>query len=297
MQSNSIADGRHRKGLLVTTLGVLILTPDALLVRLTALDLWSLAAWRGLSQGLLLLLGLLLLGHGKTLFRLSRSGLLASLCYAVNSLAFIYALGHTTVANALVIFATTPLVAAAQAWLLLRERIAARTLFAMLGALAGIAWVVSDSLGSTKLDGDIAAFVAVLAFSMVLVLARRDSALPMVPAVAWGSLGSSLLAWLIAAILNAPFFPAGVVTGEVALYATLNGAVVALSFAFITWGPRFLPAAQVGLLMLLETVISPLWVWLGLGEVPSNRAFEGGAVVLLVLVAHSLYDLKREQAA
>lgn len=292
----SFETAQRRRGLIITTLGVLILTPDSLLVRLAGLDAWTMAAWRGVIEGLALLAGIVVFMPKLALTpRLTFAFLLAVAAYATNSIAFVYALGHTTVANVMLIVATTPLVTAALAYFLIGERLPRRTWIAMAVVLAGIAWVVSDSLGTTRLDGDIAAVIAVVFFCLILVLARRDPDLPIVSAVAYGGLFSALLAGLAAWVLGDTFFNADAISEDAATWASLNGLVIALSFALIVWGPKFLPAAEVGLILMLETVIAPLWVWWALGEAPGARTLEGGAVVLAALVGHTYFELRAER--
>jgi drug/metabolite transporter (DMT)-like permease len=78
------------------------------------------------------------------------------------------------------------------------------------------------------------------------------------------------------------------------LWLGLLGIVVMpVGAALITTGPRYLPAPEVSLILLLETVVGPFWVWLVLGEEPSGRAIVGGAIVIAALAGHALAALKR----
>jgi drug/metabolite transporter (DMT)-like permease len=112
----------------------------------------------------------------------------------------------------------------------------------------------------------------------------------MIPAMA--------LSGLIVALVAAPIAPAAVVLddAQLAFMLAMGLFVVPVSFALITLGPRYLPAAEVSLLMLLETVLGPLWVWLAIGEAPGNMAFLGGSIVVATLAAHSAFALRSEPA-
>ena len=75
----------------------------------------------------------------------------------------------------------------------------------------------------------------------------------------------------------------------------LGVGVLPISFTLITLGPRYLPAHEVALFMLMETILGPYWVWLALGENPGLPAILGGAVVILTLATHTIVELRRNR--
>ena len=277
----------HLKGLLITTLGVLVLTPDSLLVRLIGLDSWSMVFWRGLLIMIALTLALAVYYRGETLARfraIGWSGLAVAALLAVSSVFFILALHNTSVANTLVIVAAAPLIAAILSRVFLAEAVPARTWAAILAVLVGILVLVSDGPRSGTLGGDLAALVAAFTIAGAFTLVRRARALNMVPATALGG--------AISALAMLPFAtPLAVAPGEVWLLLVLGLVVLPVSFGLITLGPRYLPAPEVTLIMLLETVLGPFWVWLVLEETPGARALVGGAIVIGALILHSLASL------
>jgi drug/metabolite transporter (DMT)-like permease len=286
----------RRKGLIITATGVLILTPDTLLVRLADCEPYTLATLRGLGLGLALLLAAWVIhrgGFGQALHSIPRQVLFAALVNGIGNLLFVVALDLTHVANVLIALAVEPLFAALLSWLLLREKVGRATQLALLGGFAGIAIVVSDSLGDSRFLGDLAAIACSLCFAFVFVALRRVGDVDMTAAVGFSGLFSALFA-----------LPLIWVSGEGAaallsldamqwLWVLLAAAVlVPVAFGMISAGPRYLPAAEVSLLILLEAVLGPFWVWLVLGEEPTTAALVGGAVVLATLALHALWGLR-----
>jgi len=287
----AIADPRTR-GLVITTLGVLILTPDGLLVRLAALDPLSLTVLRGLFQavgGVLLVVALRGVAAAQAFRALGRSGLAMSVLFGLGNLFFVLAIDGTAVANVLVLMATIPLFAAALGWLWLGEVLPRRTWIAIAAALAGVIVVAAESVGQPTLMGDMAAIAAALCNAAFFVLVRKWPEVDRVPTVALAGLTSAPLALLVAALAGHGLAELAAVELRQVLWIMVMGLVILpLSFGCIVSGPRFLPAAEVGLLMLLEAVLGPLWVWLVLAEQPPQATLAGGAIIVATLAWHSL---------
>ncbi len=283
----------HAKGLLITATGVVLLSPDSLLVRLIAIDPWSMILWRGVLFALSLS-AFAMLSHGRetlTRFRaMGRPGLMVALCFTGSSVFFITALGHTSVANTLIIISTAPLFAALFALVFLAEPVAPRTWAAILGAISGIAVIVSHDAGRNSLTGDLAALATALCIAAALSVIRHLRARNLVAPMAL----SGALSALIAAPLAAA--PLALDAAQAGLLAVLGLVVLPVSLMLTMLGPRYLPAPEAGLIMLLETVLGPLWVWLALGEDPGARALIGGALVIGTLVLHSALALRRERS-
>ena len=280
---------------MITTLGVLILTPDTLVIRLIDLPLWDLIFWRSLLEALGLTLILLAVYRRRFFARcqaVGRAGLVLSVLIGLSMLSFIYALDHTTVANTLIIISASPLPAALFSRIFLKERIALRTWRAILGAIAGIAVLAHDSLGQGTLLGDAVALFTSLTVAIELVIMRYARINDMNPALA---LGHIMLASVLLPVVGLPALPAG----DLVIGLLLMGAFVVLASAtyLITLGPRYITAPEVGLIMLLETVLGPLWVWLAIGENPGKAAILGGAIVIATLALHELAALKSRRRA
>ena len=282
----------HAKGLVIVALGVLVLTPDTLLIRLIALDPWTVLVWRGLLQavGLSVLIACFYGRETPACFRaVGRRGYAAALLFALGTVLFIVALAHTSVANTLIIVASAPFFAALASRVFLGERIARHTWAAIVVALSGIFLLAFESLGSGSLWGDLAALGVAITMGGNFTVVRHARAVNMIPAMALSGLIVGLAALLVGE-------PAALDQTQLAWMLVMGLFVVPVSFALITLGPRYLPAPEVSLLLLLETVLGPFWVWLALGEAPGTIALIGGAVVVATLTAHSALALGRRGA-
>ncbi len=270
------------KGFAITTLGVVILSPDALLIMLIGTDLWTMVFWRNLLVALSLC-AYLVHDHGrKTLAAytgLGGYGCLGAVCFAGSSVFFVSAIGHTSVANTMAILGTAPLFAAVFSLALLREQVERGTWLAIASCLVGIGVIFSGSLKTGGLIGDLAAMGAAASMAGVFVSVR---AAPNVDNRAMLSLGGFASA---GAILL--FGSLATVTGDAWLYLLLlGGVVVPISLTLITVGPRYITAAEVSLIMLLEMVFSPFLVWLVLGLAPSLATVAGASVILVTLTVY-----------
>ncbi len=294
LQSSSAgpADLRAR-GLVLTTLGVILLTPDTLLIRLIAMDPLSLLVWRGLLQAIGTTLILFLLYRGRTWesFRaIGRRGLLAAAFFTGSTFFFVLAVSATSVANTLIIVAAAPLCAALMSRIFLGEGIAGRTWAAIFGALAGIAILAWNDLGLGQFWGNLSALAAAFCLAGNVTTLRHCKTVNMIPSMVVGGLMVTFLALPFAQ--SAAFAP----PPEQLTYLLLMGLVVLpLSFALIALGPRNLPAPEVALILLLETVLGPLWVWLAIDEYPGDWSLVGGAVVVGTLVLHTLSGRRNGQ--
>ncbi len=282
----------HSKGLLLTTLGVLVITPDTLLIRLVAIDPWSMMVWRGLLQAIGIMAILTIIYRGETLRRFQAigwGGVAAAALFTVTTLGFLVALQHTSVANTLVIIATAPFFAAIFSFVLLRERIALRTVLAIGAAVAGVALMVSESWGRGAFFGDAAALVTAATLGGKFTIFRHRRETNMVPSLAV----AGLFAVGLGLVMTAPVM----VEGMRLVYLLIMGLlVVPIASALVSLGPRYISAPEVSLIFLLETAFGPLWVWLVLSEVPPTMTFVGGAIVLTTLMAHSWIGFRRARA-
>lgn len=287
----------QRYGFWITLAGVLALCPDTLLVRLIDTDVWTLMFWRGLLMGC----GLFVLyaaGEGRgwleRILHIGLPGMAAALLFATNAICFVVALEYTTVANTLLIISASPLFAALLSRIFLGERISLRTGLAILVTCGGIALIFSGSLlggkASGSLWGDLSALGTGLGLASGFVLVRRQRRVNMIPAMAFGGLISSA----VAATLATPFALDGPQFGYTLVMGLL---LLPVAFGLITIGPRYIPAPEVGLLMLLETVLGPLIVWAVLGEAASTEALVGGAIVVGTLALHALAGLRKTGGA
>jgi len=282
----------HAYGLLITLLGVLILCPDTLLIRLIQAEggsQWSIAFWRGvLTAAGLVVFYRLIEGTGslKRFFRIDRWVIAATLTMGIQALAFILSVANTTVANTLIIVATGPLFTALFAWMFLKERPPLRTWITIGAAFTGMLVIFYNDLGSVHLLGDLLALVTATGLGITFVIVRHQKAVNMMPAMSMGKFLSALAVIPLAAPLD--------MTGTgLGLMVFLGLILLPLAFGLMTLGPRYIPAPEVSLLLLLETVLAPLIVWVAIGEAASESTLVGGSIVLIALAANATFGLLR----
>ena len=204
------------------------------------------------------------------------AGLAVAFCVATAAGSFISALNYSSVARVLFILAVSPVLAALLARIALGEPITRRTAQAMALALVGVT-VMLGAPGEGSLAGDSLAFLAALAFAVMVVITRWRHDVSMAPA--------TCLSQVILVVAFLPFATPGEISADdLGWLATLGIGQIGLGFALLTVGARLIPAAQVGLITLLEVVLGPLWVWLALDERPSTLTLVGGAIVIAAIV-------------
>ena len=290
-----MAEDRRVKGVLITVAGVLVSTPDGLLLRLIASDEWTVLFWRGLLSGLAIFAGLAAV-HGRRLpaqiLGIGRAGLWAAVFFSAGTVLFVVSITSTTVANALFIVNTAPFFAATIAWLWFNEAVPARTWGAIACALFGVGVIAAGSVGrgGGSLLGDAAAVGAAISVAATFSLARAARTRSMVPAMG--------IAGFITALAVIPLSATLAVAPDAVIYMGLMGLVVApLGFSLMVLGPRYLPVPEVSLLLLIEAVLGPLLVWLVVGESPGTLGLVGGAIVIGTLVISNVLALRSDRPA
>ncbi|MCG8511787.1 MAG: DMT family transporter [Rhodospirillales bacterium] len=279
------------KGFAITLAGVLILSPDALLIRLIETDNWTIIFYRGLFTASVLIL-FMAFRHGRDmgriLFGMDWLGYVAGFLYGLGNVLFVNSINMTLVANTLVILAATPLIAALLSRLLLKEHQSRETWLAIAIVLAGVGVIFSGSVGGGHFLGDLLAAGAATAMAANLTVLRRSRLQTPLPTVVLGG--------LVAAFLSGPMASPQSVSGSDLMYlAIVGGIVMPVSFGLIFLGPKFMPSSEVALIMLLEAITGPALVWLVLGEVPTPRVVLAGTLILGTVGVHALFSLSRER--
>ena len=206
---------------------------------------------------------------------IGRAGLAIAVLMAASSGAFIAALNYTTVANVLFLQALAPVLAAIFGTLV-GERVSRRTWIATAIAIAGVALMVGGPSRPSALGFGLSLFMSV-SFAGTIVITRHQRHVSMAPA--------TCLSQVLVFICAAPFASASSIGGkDLLLLMGLGVTQIGLGLIFLSIGARLIPAAEVGLITLLEIVLGPLWVWIFLGEQPSATTLAGGAIVLGAVV-------------
>lgn len=274
-------------------IGVAILTPDTLLMRWSGLDGWTMMAWRGVLEATVLLGITALWAPAALRAPLTRAGWPVALALGSSSICFALAVHATAVGLVLLSLATTPLAAALVSRWLLGERTRPVTWLWMALAILGLAVALSDNVNWQAGAGQpwlgvALALGAAISLATGLVWARQTPTLPMLPITGTGA----LLAGLTGLIFSDNLLPPTLVWAPT---LAMGLVVLPLSFALITRAPRLTAAANVSLIMLLETVLGPLWVWWGVGERLSLGMWVGGGITLAAIALHVLSESRRRE--
>ncbi|MCZ4352108.1 DMT family transporter [Roseovarius aestuarii] len=283
----------HLTGILITALGVLLIVPDSLFVRLIEADPLTIAFYRSSIAGLLIFGGMLAvqgLSGFRAVLKTGWPGLIYVLLMSTTSLGFVMAISLTSVANAVFIFASTPVFAAVFSRVFLGEPIRTRMVVTMVIVLAGLGLIAygssENSVASWK--GDVIALGVSMSFAAALTAVRKVRATSMIPALPLAYLISSFGLFFLAE-------PAQVLAHQWPLIGG-HGAFVAVSACLLTLGPRYISSAEVSLLILLESVLAPVLVWAVIGENPGSWALVGGAIVIGTLFVSNMVALRRRRA-
>ena len=215
---------------------------------------------------------------------------IAGLSLSVAFSGFIFSLIHTTVANTLFVLAAAPFMAAILGLLVLGEAVRRATWLAMAGALAGVGIMVREGFAIGSPLGDLTALLAALGFAGFTVALRWGKTRDMRPAVCWAAAFTAIAA---SAMISADGTGFAISARDLGLCAVMGAVQIGAGLSIYTIGSRHLPAAELTLLSLTEVVLGPIWVWFGIGEVPSPVTLLGGAIVLGAIVGHALSGLRR----
>jgi drug/metabolite transporter (DMT)-like permease len=280
------------KGILMALVGVFVLSPDSLLIRLAGLDDYTLLFYRGLLPVFSISLALWLYYRTDffpALLRIGWPGILNGVLFAMINITFISAIQRTTVANTLLFLSSAPIFAALLSLLVLREGQRSSTWLIIGLSLFSIFIIGWGSYGGAGLAGDLLAIGCAIVSAASAVLVRLYKQVDLVPSV--------LLGCLMTAIYAFTQSPQLALSSTQLLYVSVIGLVlVPFAFVMLTIAPRFANSAEVQLVYLLESILGPLWVWLVIHETPSLHTIIGGSM-LLASVAWFAHSTLREEIA
>jgi len=280
----------HLKGLLIAFFGILILSPDAVFVRLANSNSWTVLFWRGLFFAAGIVVILLLTYRSKAvneLINIGKGGMLIGLLTALGGTSFILAIHYTSIAKALVIISISPIVVAIVSLIMLKEKPTLFTWLSMILVFIGIYIVMSGDTSGVNLLGNFFALISVIVGGFSFTLLRKYKNVNMVPAMAVNGIVVALIGFLFADSL--------VLSSQSMLYILASGIVLAVSFSLITIAPQYIPAPEVAMFFPLGTVLGTLMAWIVVNEQPSSNALIGGSIVIITLFCHAWYSTKLAQ--
>ena len=215
-------------------------------------------------------------------------GVLGGFVMSFSFVAFIIAMNNTTVANVVFIISTQTMFLAIFGFFYLKEKVSLIGSYSIFLAMSGILIMVGDSISTGSLFGNLVALVIPINFAIYVMIIRKNSNLDMVPAMLY----SGIFSLIYGAILSKSF---EFTSHDLFMGFLLGVPQLALGFICITIGSRTTASATVGLLMLMETLCGPLWVWLFLNEIPPISVFIGGLVIISAIILKS-FDKKHSKS-
>ena len=284
---NNLTD--QQKGSLLAFIAVIFITPDSLFIRLSNVDTWGLVFYRGIIPFFTVFLGMLIiykLNFFKILLSSGYHGLIYVGTFSITNITFVVSIQNTNVANTLVMIATAPMLSAILGAIFLKEPPDKKTWISIIITFIAIIYIFSDSLKLGNFYGDILGFITAIGLAVGAVTIRSAKSKNLVPAAVVGKLFVATFALF--------FIESFVLENKDLIIVPLMCILcVAIPFVLVTIAPRFIPAAEVNLFFLLETIIGPIWVWMIIKEQPSLETLYGGAVIIITIATHSFLKLKK----
>ena len=279
----------QQKGSALAFIAVILITPDSLLIRLSNIETWGMLFYRGAIPFVVVLIGLLIFYNKNflnALFNVGYIGIFYTISFAICNITFLISIQNTNVANTLVMVAMAPMLSAILGGIFLKEVPDQKTWIAILITFFSAIYIFYDSIQLGNFLGDFMGLVTAtgLAVNAVLVRSAKDRDL----------LPSAVLGKLCVAVFAFFFVDSFDLVGNDMIYVPLMCVLcVAIPFVLVTIAPRFIPAEEVNLFFLLETIIGPIWVWMIIKEQPSIETIQGGIVIIVTIAVHSFLKLKK----
>ena len=278
----------QQKGSLLAFIAVFFITPDSLFVRLSNIDTWGMLFYRGAIPFFVVLTGLLIFykkNFFKVLFSMGIHGIFYALIFSITNITFIISIQNTNVANTLVMIAMAPMLSAVLGGIFLKEMPDKKTSVAILITFGAAVYIFYDSMQLGNFFGDLFGLITALGLAIGAVIVRSAKSKDLVPAAVIGK--------LMVALFAVSFVKSfALVETDIIIVPLMCVMCVALPFVLVTIAPRFIPAAEVNLFFLLETIIGPVWVWFFINEQPTLETIQGGSIIILTIAIHSFLKIK-----
>ena len=272
---------RNLPGPLLIFFGALSLSFGGLIVKsFEGATLWQILFWRSLFFSLTVLVFLLISYKKETLksfYNSGFAGIIGGIVLSFGFCGYVFAMYNTTVANTNFIISLQILFLALFGYIFLKEKINALTLTSIILAMIGVFVMVGNSLSPGELSGNLAAFTMPVTFAVLIMIVRKYPTVDMVPAQFIAGISSCLIGFLLSTKIM--ISPHDIFLGFLAGFFQ-----VGFGFIFITIGARTTPSALVGIIMLSESILGPIWAFLFVSERPSIFGLLGGAIILFAVL-------------
>ncbi len=279
----------QKKGSLLAFIAVMLITPDSIFIRLSNIETWGMLFYRGAIPFVVVLIGLIFFYKNnllKALIGIGYPGIFYVISFSICNITFIISIQNTNVANTLVMIAMAPMLSAILGSIFLKEVPDSKTWIAIIITLIAVSYIFHDSIEMGNFYGDLFGLITAFGLACNAVIARFAKNRDLVPSAVIGKLCVAIFAFFFVDTFS--------LVGTDLIFVPLMCVMcVAIPFVLVTIAPRFIPAEEVNLFFLLETIIGPFWVWLIINEQPSIETIQGGSIILLTIAIHSFLKLKQ----
>tara|TARA_Y100000996_G_scaffold401681_1_gene372857 strand:+ start:4280 stop:5158 length:879 start_codon:yes stop_codon:yes gene_type:complete len=278
----------QKKGSLLAFVAVILITPDSLLIRLTSIETWGILFYRGAIPFVVVLTGLVFYYRKnflKAFLNVGYTGIFYIFSFSICNITFILSIQNTSVANTLVMITLAPMISAVLGAIFLKEMPSGKTWIAIFITFLAALYIFYDSIQVGNFFGDLMGFVTAVGLAVSAVLIRSAKERDLLPAAILGKFCVALVAFF--------FVDSFVLAEKDLIYIPLMCILcVAIPFVLVTIAPRFIPAEEVNLFFLLETILGPIWVWLVIKEQPTLETIIGGIVIISTIAIHSFIKIR-----
>ena len=279
----------NAKGLALTSLGVLIMSLESLFIKFTTISPFLFSFYIGIFMFISMFSSFILNKKESIKSELTTNLsilIVCSILMGTSNIFFITAVKTTTVANVVIIFSTAALFSALFAYLFFKVKITKNIFYASFFIFLGLYIIFNDQLDIGSFEGNIYALLCTALFATSFVLLSRYKDMNRVILTAFSGLSLSMIAFFFCDELAIDF--------KTLIIVMFMGLVISpFSRVLLGNGAKYISASEVSLLMIIETIMAPIWVWIFLNEVPSSYTFIGGSIIVTTLIVNSLYTLKR----
>jgi drug/metabolite transporter (DMT)-like permease len=283
----------NAKGLMLTSIGIFIMSVESLMIKYTTISSFVFSFYLGIF--------IFVSTAGSLLFKkkeyvknaLSSSFWILIICaimMGISNIFFITAVKTTTVANVVIIFSTAALFSSLIAYFLYKEKMTKNIFYASFFMFIGLFIIFFDELNFGSMEGNIYALLCTILFSISFVLLSKYKEMDRVVLTALSGVALSIITYFLSDDLK-------IDTTNLFIVMSMGLVVSSISRVLIGNGAKYISASEVSLLMLIETIMAPIWVWLFLNEIPSSNTFIGGSIIIVTLIVNSLYTLQKEEIA
>ena len=283
-----------QKGIALSLIGVLLITPDSLLIRLIDIPSWELLFYRGLIPFFCLFIALIIYYKKKFIHSLiitGFSGLLYAFLVALGNATFVLSIQNTNVANTLVMIALTPFATAVLSSVFLKEHPSKKMWLTIIACFIAILFIFYDSYQGDRLLGDFFGFLTAIFIGGSAVVIRYKKSIDFLPSLLIAKFFTILIPLIfINSVSNVMH-----INFEQLYLIILMGIFLVIPLGCITIAPRFIPAYEVEIFFILETILGPMWVWLFINEQPTVKTIIGGLFIIFVIMSYTYSELRKKQ--